>query len=175
MILEPALALALLALTAGALLWWASEWRRRQLGVPRGRAVYLDHGAGRGRVLPARSLPLRGRPDLLVQAGGAIIPVELKTGHTPPAPHPGHVLQLLAYCLLVEEHYQVRPPYGLIRYPGREFRIPYDRGREQQLRAVVQEIALEKRQGHAQHRSHQQPRRCAACAFRAHCDERLAG
>lgn len=175
MIRELALALALLALVAGAVLWWASERQRRRIGVPRGRAIYQDHHEERGRVLQARSLPLRGRPDLLVAQGGAIIPVEVKTGRTPRAPHPGHVLQLLAYCLLVEEQYAARPPYGLLRYPEREFRIAYDRRREQELRALVQGIAREKQRAQEQHRSHQHPRRCAACGFRARCGEHLAG
>lgn len=175
MILALALALALLAFAAGAALWWASERHRRELGLPRGRAVYQDHAEGREPVLQARSLPLRGRPDLLLRQGDVIIPVEVKTGRTPRAPYPGHVRQLLAYCLLVEEHHGVRPPYGLIRYPEREFRIVYDRPREQELRTLVAGIAAEKRQAAEQHRSHRQPGRCAACGFRAHCDERLAG
>ena len=97
----------------------------------------------------------------------------------PAAPHGnpirGIVLQLLAYCLLVEEHHGVRPPYGLIRYPEREFRIAYDRRRERELRVLVAGIAAVKRRAVEQHRSHRQPDRCAACGFRAHCDERLPG
>lgn len=174
MILALALALALLGFAVGAALWWASQRHRQELGLPRGRAVYQDHAAGREPVLQARSLPLRGRPDLLMRQGAVIIPVEIKTGRTPRAPYPGHVRQLLAYCLLVEEHHGIRPPYGLVRYPEREFRIVYDQRREQELRTLVGEIAREKRQAAEQHRSHQQPRRCAACGFRANCDDRLA-
>jgi hypothetical protein len=94
MIVELVLALALLALTTGALLWWASERRRHALGLPRGRTIYQDHADGREPVLQADSLPLRGRPDLLLRQGNIIIPVEVKTGRTPQEPYPGHVLQL---------------------------------------------------------------------------------
>lgn len=169
------MALALLALAAGAALWWASERRRRALGLPRGRPIYQDRLDGREPVLQARTLPLRGRPDLLLRQGDVVIPVEIKTGRTPQTPHVGHVLQLLAYCLLIEETYGVRPPYGLIRYSEREFHILYDQQREQEIRGLVQEIAREKRWAKEQHRSHRYPRRCAACGFRAQCDERLPG
>ena len=123
----------------------------------------------------ARSLPLRGRPDLLIRQGNAIIPVEVKTGRTPREPYRGHVLQLLAYCLLVEERHGVRPPYGLIRYPEREFRIDYDEWRERELRALVEQIAGEKRLARERHRDHRLPPRCTGCGFRARCDERLSG
>lgn len=175
MSLELALALALLALAAGAALWWSSEQRRRDLGLPRGRAVYQDRPEESSPVLRARTLRLRGRPDLLIKEGESIIPVEVKTGRTPRQPHRGHVLQLLAYCLLVEEHHGVRPPHGLIRYPEREFRIAYDGRREQELRALVATIAREKARAAEQHRSHESAPRCAACGFRALCDERLDG
>jgi len=175
MILDLALALALLALMGGAALWWASEQRRRARGLPRGRAIYQDRSTGREPVLQARTLPLRGRPDLLLRQGDVIIPIEVKTGRIPHEPHQGHVFQLLAYCLLVEEHHGVRPPYGLIRYPEREFQVAYNSQRERELRALVQAIAREKRWSNEQHRSHQYPRRCVACGFRTHYDERLPG
>jgi CRISPR-associated exonuclease Cas4 len=145
----------------------------RRSGRPRGRAVYQDRAEEASPMLRARTLRLRGRPDLLIAEGGTIIPVEIKTGRTPREPYHGHVLQLLAYCLLVEEHHGVRPPYGLIRYPEREFRIAYDDRRERELRALVATVAREKARAAEQHRSHAAPPRCAACGFRAHCDERL--
>ena len=56
MILDLALALALLALAAGVALWWASERRRRALGLPRRRAIYQDRTEGHEPVLQARTL-----------------------------------------------------------------------------------------------------------------------
>ncbi len=89
MILDLALALALLALMGGAALWWASEQRRRARGLPRGRAIYQDRSTGREPVLQARTLPLRGRPDLLLRQGDVIIPIEVKTGPHPARAPPG--------------------------------------------------------------------------------------
>lgn len=141
--------------------------------VPYQRTIYQDTRATPGALLSARSIPLCGKPDILIKEGHAIIPIELKTGRTPPAPYPGHVLQVLAYCLLVEEHYRVRPPHGIIRYPARDVTIPYTAAEERRLRALVWEMRDAKRAGGEQHRSHQQPGRCAACGFRDRCRDAL--
>ena len=160
----------------------AAVARRRRQGrlpplspahVPYQRAIYQDTRETPGALLSARSIPLRGKPDILIKEGHAIIPVELKTGRTPAAPYPGHVLQVLAYCLLVEEHYRVRPPHGIIRYPARDVTIPYTAAEERRLRALVWEMRDVKRAGREQHRSHHQAGRCAACGFRDRCHEAL--
>jgi len=143
------------------------------VGVPYHRAIYQDTRESPDALLSVRSLPLRGKPDILIDEGHAIIPVEIKTGRTPATPYPGHVLQVLAYCLLVEEHYRVRPPHGIIRYPARDVTIPYTAGEEQRLRALVWEMRDAQRAGTEQHRSHRQPGRCAACGFRDRCREAL--
>jgi len=143
------------------------------VGVPYHRAIYQDTREAPGALLSARSLPLRGKPDILIDEGHAIIPVELKTGRTPAIPYPGHVLQVLAYCLLVDEHYHVRPTHGIIRYPARDVMVPYTAAEEQRVRALVWEMRDAQRAGAEQHRSHRQPGRCAACGFRARCREAL--
>ncbi len=170
------LAVALVVVACAAL---ARHRRHRRLpplppvGIPYHRAIYQDTRETPGALLSARSLPLRGKPDILIDEGHAIIPVELKTGRTPAAPYPGHVLQVLAYCLLVEEHYRVRPPHGIIRYPAWDVTIPYTAAEEQRLRALVWEMRDAQRAGAEQHRSHRQPGRCAACGFQDRCLEAL--
>jgi CRISPR-associated exonuclease Cas4 len=136
-------------------------------------AIYQDTRATPGILLSARSIPLRGKPDILIREGHTIIPLELKTGRTPTTPYPGHVLQVLAYCLLVDEHYHVRPTHGIIRYRARDVMVPYTAEEEQRVRALVREMLDAKRGGIEQHRSHRQPRRCAACGFRDRCLEAL--
>ena len=136
-------------------------------------AIYQDTRATPGVLLSARSIPLRGKPDILIREGHTITPVELKTGRTPPTPYPGHVLQVLAYCLLVDEHYHVRPTHGIIRYPARDVLVPYTPEEERRLRVLVGEMLDAKRGGIEQHRSHRQPLRCAACGFRDRCLEAL--
>jgi CRISPR-associated exonuclease Cas4 len=81
-----------------------------------------------------------GKPDYLVQSGGSIIPVEVKSGRAPAAPYDSHIFQLAAYCLLVEKTYGKRPPYGIIHYAGRDFAIDYTRQLESALLDWLAEI-----------------------------------
>ena len=72
---------------------------------------------------------LRGRPDELRRApDGRLVPVEIKSAPAPRGgPLPSHRAQLLAYCLLVEEHLGRPPPYGVLCYgDGTEFRVTWD-------------------------------------------------
>lgn len=167
--------LAALGLLLGIALRQMAARRRRRSGVPSGRVLFADSGEVHGSLLVARSIALRGRPDLLLEDGSTVIPVEVKTGRTPEAPYRGHTMQLLAYCLLVEETHGVRPPHGILRYPEREFRIAYDADSERELRALIGAMLAEKGANREQHRSHRQARRCSACGYRDRCAERLVG
>jgi CRISPR-associated exonuclease Cas4 len=116
-------------LLVGALLGLLGRRARRRAGVPGGRISYSDIGATsddgqRSPVLVARTIALRGRPDVLVERRGALIPVEIKTGRAPTRPYEGHMLQALAYCLLVEETRGVRPRIASSATPAANSRSP---------------------------------------------------
>jgi len=91
---------------AGAGLWlfWRAWARQQQSGLPPGRLIYVDTGAWNRceRSLFSNEHRLTGRPDYLVTGREGIVPVEVKSGAAPAAPYAAHVLQLAAYCLLVE-------------------------------------------------------------------------
>ncbi len=167
----------IVALVVAALaLWWLSARLRQCAGLPAGRVIYSDAGAWRRNEQPlyAARYQLVGKPDYLVRDGATLVPVELKTGPAPLEPREGHVLQLAAYCLLVEETQGVRPAYGIIRYADRQFAVDYT----PRLRAWLLEC-LEAMQRDAElpqgpARNHQAPARCATCSVRAACDQRLA-
>ena len=78
---------------------------RRVTGLPQGRVTYVDTGAWdrTDRPLYSNRYRLTGRPDYLVRSRRHIIPVEVKSGLAPQQPYRTHLLQLAAYCLLVEE------------------------------------------------------------------------
>ena len=75
-----------------------------------------DVGAGRelARPLYARRYGLTGKPDYLIERGGAQIPVEVKPGRRAQQPYDSDLMQLAAYCALVEETSGRAPPYGLL-------------------------------------------------------------
>ena len=166
--------LAILLLLAGAAFLWLSRRQRKSAGLPSGRVIYADPalwGPVEKPLFSAR-LNLAGKPDYLVDQGGHILPVEVKSGRTPSTPPDAHIFQLAAYCLLVEETYRVRPPYGILHYPKRTFAIDYT----SELEAALEETLEEMRSWSGRRevpRSHNQASRCAGCGFRSTCDQRL--
>jgi len=155
------------------LLWARSRAARRETGLPEGEVVYADtEGWEACRPLYASRWGLAGKPDYIVRAGDHTIPVEVKPGRRAERPYEGDVLQLAAYCLLVEETEGRAPPHGLLRYRDRTFRIPYDAA----LRGRLTSVLAEMRRGlHSSilPRSHEDPVRCRYCGHRTVCDQSL--
>jgi CRISPR-associated exonuclease Cas4 len=167
--------IALLLVLLAILIFWQSNRQRSEAGLPGGRVIYTDTRAW-GEVekpLFAHELGLTGKPDYLVERDGLIIPVEVKTGHTPAAPYDSHIFQVAAYCLLVEKTYGKRPPYGIIHYPGRDFAVDYTEQLESSLLDQLAEIKRDEIRSNVP-RSHADPARCRGCGFRKICDESLA-
>jgi len=133
--------LALLFLAAA--LWFRGRDMREESGVPPGNVIYTDTGTWRANsnVLHASEFHLVGKPDYLVeQNDGTIIPVEVKSSLAPDTPWEGQVLQLAAYCLLVDFNYGVRPPYGILQYRDRAFAVDYTTDLEADLLDLLDEI-----------------------------------
>lgn len=166
------LALILVALT---LLVGAALLRRRS-GLPWGRVLRDDASGGRElqRPLVSRRLGLSGKPDYLLERRGALIPVEVKPGRRAPAPYDSDLMQLAAYCVLVEETSGSAPPYGLLRYAEQTFRLDYTPAVRERLLDLLDEMHGLLEADDAE-RSHDDPRRCAGCGFRDVCDDSLAG
>jgi CRISPR-associated exonuclease Cas4 len=148
---------------------------RREAGLPVGRVTYVDTGAWDRceRPLFSNRHRLTGRPDYLVSTREGVIPVEVKSGAAPEQPYPAHILQLAAYCLLVEEQESRLPPHGILKYDDRAFEIDYTPGLRAELLETLDAIRHDL---HARHvdRSHDDPGRCRGCGYRERCDQRLA-
>jgi len=169
-----ALLVALLLLAAGvALLWWGRR-TRQATGLPEGAVVYSDTGAEQAVLEPlvSRRFGLVGKPDYLVKVGGhgqeMIVPLEVKSRKRPPTPAEGHMLQLGAYCLIVEDVYGQRPTHGYLRYADATLQIPFTDA----LRTQVQQAAHAIRGARTAPdvpRDHQEAGRCVACGYRTSC------
>jgi CRISPR-associated exonuclease Cas4 len=98
----------------------------------------------------------------------------LKSSRAPSSgrPYDGHLFQLAAYCLLVEDVCRVSVPYGLVRYEDRTIRVEYTPSLRASLLALLDEIRTAKR-GAECHINHNQPTKCRSCGFRSHCGESL--
>lgn len=162
-------------LSLGLLLLVLAVALRQRAGLPWGRVAAADVGAGRPleRPMVAMRYGLAGKPDYLVERGGALIPVEVKPGRRAPRPYDSDLMQLAAYCLLVEETTGHAPPCGFLRYANATFRLAYTPAVRQRLLDLLAEMrALLNASDVA--RSHDDPRRCAGCGFRTLCDDALA-
>lgn len=168
--------MALLLIMVASWLLRLSQARQQESGLPSGEIVYSDTSSWLPieRPLLSRRHGIVGKPDYVVADGTsrrkAMIPVEVKSNKAPSKPPTGHLLQLGAYCLLVEEHYGVTPGYGLLHYADATVRIQFTA----ELRAEVLTIAEAIRRAEGArtlHRDHEVVARCRACGYRHACGE----
>jgi CRISPR-associated exonuclease Cas4 len=160
---------ALLVAGAGCVLAGAAVLRRRSEDRRLGRLLAVD--AGRPATLRSERYRLAGRPDLLRQRrDGSVVPIELKHRPAPRhGPFPSHVLQVAAYCLLVEETTGRTPPFGVLRYSDREIVVPFDGPLRAQLLSTIAAVA-----GPYDGRADPSPAKCAGCPWSPTCDASAA-
>lgn len=146
---------------------------RLAYGIPDGMVIYsdLDRPA---KALYCRSLDISGKPDYIVKGkDNSLIPVEIKSGRAK-EPYFGHILQLAAYCQLVEENYKKPVRYGIIVYSdGIQHRINFDRALRRDLERTVVQM-----RGSLKHdcpkRNHNHKQKCLHCSFRDICNSCMA-
>ncbi len=173
--MSPALIVLFSILLVAALaLFIAAARRQRSAGLPGGRVVYADTGAWIKLEKPLYDAlnGLTGKPDYLVKHNGVIIPVEVKSAYAPAAPYDSHVMQLAAYCLLVQRTTGQRPPHGLLHYRNRTFAVDYTPQLEAELLEILAEMRRQEKAGEASI-SHEDALRCARCGYRKGCEQRL--
>lgn len=172
--------LAALLLAAGGLLWWWSRRLDRLVGLPAGKVVYSDTGVERALTEPLLSTRhgLVGKPDYLLevtsQGQRQLIPVEVKSRRRPLQPMPAHVMQLGAYCLLVEDVLGQRPSYGLLRYRDDTVAIPFSENLRRSVIEAAEAIRCD-RTAALVRRSHADAQRCRACGYRDSCGSEALG
>jgi CRISPR-associated exonuclease Cas4 len=165
-----AVALLFLALAALGL----AAHLRRSRGLPQGKIISSDMSRWQrvSEPLYSHDQRLTGRPDYVMRRRGRLIPVEVKPNRDATEPYESDVLQLAAYCLLLEEE-GARPTHGVLRYRDRTFRVPYTNGLRHRLHATLDEM----RDAGAEVcplPNHRDPRRCRACGYRGECEQRMA-
>jgi CRISPR-associated exonuclease Cas4 len=168
------LAGVLIAGVVAYLFWRSGAADRRRAGLPRGQVIYTDmDGWEESEPLYAPRYGLAGKPDYLLRLGRQVIPVEVKPGRRADEPYDADVMQLAAYCLLVEEEWGRPPAYGLLRYREQTFRIPYNGRLRRALLATLDDMRRDLTRRDVP-RSHDDATRCRFCGHREHCDHCLA-
>ncbi|MCL4346837.1 MAG: PD-(D/E)XK nuclease family protein [Candidatus Thermoplasmatota archaeon] len=174
MILESASLLWLIGASSFLYLDLWSERKAEMLGSNinvNGKIIYI--GDDSHPVLSSSDGSLSGRPDFIVERDGMLMPVEFKSGRVPSGPLFSHIMQISAYCRLVEDNFGSRPDYGLIYYGRKSFTVDFDDEVEKLLNTKLEEMKRSWETGQA-HRNHNRPGKCARCSRRARCPERLA-
>jgi CRISPR/Cas system-associated exonuclease Cas4 (RecB family) len=126
--------------------------------------------------LQSRVYGVRGKPDCLIRTAEGIVPVELKKSARPPARggvYPNHLIQVLAYIVLVREHYGEDVPYGLVIYGDETARKVVPTPENLAWFAEVVQQVRSARSMEQLNRSHQQRSRCHGCGLKPNCDQSL--
>jgi CRISPR-associated exonuclease Cas4 len=164
------LAVALLLLLVAVLLLWLAGHQRRAVGMPSGTVAFSDTDRRGGELFSSKRYGLRGKPDYVVYHNGVPIPVEVKNRPAPRIPFDSHVLQLAAYCLLVEEATGKTPPFGRLRYRDRSVDVPFSGALRRRLLETISSIRADLADPRLDPvPQHDDPRRCARCGYRDIC------
>ncbi|MDQ6830576.1 MAG: Dna2/Cas4 domain-containing protein [Gemmatimonadota bacterium] len=159
---------AMVALLVAALLAVIALRLSRRSGLS-GIVVASDGPvARRSRVLRSARAGISGRPDYLIEEHDHIVPVELKPSRQSATPWLRDVVQLAAYCLLLEETEPRFGGYGYLRYADRTFRIDFTDSLKAELLTTVAALRADLSATDVE-ANHADPRRCARCALREPC------
>ena len=147
-----------------------TQWCRRQraaVGLDHETVLSSDDSSAPIPTLCSWRYGLVGRPDQLVRLGRALVPVEQKP--TARRLQPSHVLQVAAQCLLVQEVYGVRPPFGLVVLAeGVRQRVEFSTELEERLLETMAQMRAFMHAGAAP-----EPQwisaKCRHCGFRTTC------
>ncbi|MFW6140955.1 MAG: CRISPR-associated protein Cas4 [Candidatus Saliniplasma sp.] len=146
--------------------------KKEKLHMPDAEVDYVDLYEESSKMFASDKYRLRGRPDYVVKENETRIPVEIKTGRVPKGPFFSHILQVAAYCLLMEEDTGKAPPYGIVKYGEKEFEVEYDDSLKDLLIEKLEEMR-EIFQTEDVHRNHNRKGKCRNCSRREICPESL--
>ena len=124
-----------------------------------------------GEEITSSKYGIRGKPDYIIKRNNEYIPVEEKSSNLN---HPkfSHVMQITAYCMLIEDKYGSPPPYGVLKYRNRQFKIPYEDRWKNMVIKIRKNMIKDMERGEA-HRNHNNKNKCLHCARREYCPEKL--
>ena len=143
---------------------------KRQYKIPDGKITYADLNTP-AKPLFSKRLRLSGKPDYIIQRNHQFIPIELKSG-THQQPPRNHILQLAAYCQLLEDTTMAFVPYGILVYQDTEFTIPFNPSIRFELESVIKKIRYSIRKETVV-LNHNDPRKCIHCSMRQYCTDIL--
>ena len=77
--------------------------------VYKSKAIYSDHKEKPEKALFSPKYGIVGKPDFILHTRDGLLPLEIKHSVRPRQPYFSHVMQLVSYCLLIEEEKGTTP------------------------------------------------------------------
>ncbi len=144
---------------------------KKQHKIQKGKVTYSDLNKP-GTPFFSKRYRITGKPDYVIKKGNRNIPVEFKTGRHD-EPLKSHVLQLAAYCHLLEENYGAFVPYGILVYNNKfQYKISFDPKTRFELESTITKMRnLLKTQKIV--RNHNDHFRCKSCSLSVYCEHRI--
>lgn len=141
---------------------------RQSIGMPPGEIKYVDGvRVVRPKVLYSSKYKLKGKPDMIILQNNQFIPIEHKP--TSKKVYSTHIMQLMAYCLLVEENYEITPSYGiLVLKEGKKKRIDFTEKRREELINILDKMREMLNRSEIPFYSVRQ-KRCRSCGYEKIC------
>ncbi len=142
---------------------------RRSLKLPQGDLVYEDIN-GQGEMLTSDAHPLVGKPSYVIRLpDGRFVPIAVqKEAINTMQPESHHILQVAAYCLILEDYAEEPLTHGILRYPDREFTVDYTPALRKKVIRTLQEMAVCSEQ-HPPALQKQKAAKCRTCTFQPMC------
>lgn len=166
----------LLLIIAVALLMYAVrirsivEKQKKSFGIPDGLILYSDLNVPAAPLFSPRCR-LSGKPDYIIRRGNHLIPVEVKTGQGS-HPHQSQVLQLAAYCQILEDTTGGFVPEGILVYNTVPYSISFNPKLRFELESIMKTMRASLRSGSVQ-RNHNEPQRCYNCSMKRSCTDKV--
>jgi len=162
--MNPIVLVALALAVLGLLVFLFAVRVRSRRGLASGETEALDNVT-----LSSSRHGLIGRPDRIVRQGNTYIPEEWKSARRVSR---GHQLQLGAYFILIEEQYNVTPPYGwIVLGDGSRVKVANTDTLRAEVLGIAAKIRERRRQLAVPVPVKQPPNKCRSCGQRANCDQ----
>jgi len=138
--------------------------------IYKSKAIYSDHREKPQKALSSSKYGLIGKPDFILHTKDGLLPLEIKHSNRPNQPYFSHVMQLISYCLLIEEEKSVKPKYGFIQYKGgKPFFVPYTEKMKLFLLKTMDEMRDHVNSGESPKSIRKN--KCESCNYRKDCLE----
>jgi len=122
-----------------------------------------------GEKLFSEKYELAGKPDFVLEKDGKFFPLILKKSKKPKQPYFPHIMQLISYCLLLEENGK-KVENGFIQYSDEEpFFILFDSKMKEYLLSVLNEMREAFEKGNFERTLNKN--KCEKCVHREECNK----